>query len=156
MLTLALYRYTVKNPRKYAGDLRNVIARSSWELAYMGALDRSSFVAQWVSEPKYLNIRYLNPIDNKVHSYWPDFIVKYIDGNLDIIEIKPLKEALNEKAVSQYDKLALIKNAAKWRAASAFAKSIGARFRVLTEADLFKKQTTARPKPSKGSRGSRK
>lgn len=149
------YRYTCKNPNKYKGDIRRIVARSKWELMYMQALDTSNMVRAWISEPKNLGIRYMSPLDKKVHAYWPDFLVQYIDGNIEILEIKPLKEALQEKANSTYDKLTFIKNVAKWEAADKFAKSIGARFRVITEQTLLKKKSTNTSRTTRVARKSR-
>lgn len=159
---MAKLKYIVKNLDKYAGDPRNIVARSRWELAYMQILDNSPVVLKWVSEPKNLNIRYIDPtagIDirsgkvipkkNGTSVYWPDFIIQYKDGSTDIVEIKPEKESRASMANSMYDKLMLVKNMAKWQAADRFAKSIGARFRVLTEAQLF--GTSRKTKSTKGS-----
>lgn len=135
-------RFIPKNPQKYMGDPLRIVARSSWELIYMHALDGSNMVARWLSEPKTLNIKYFSPIDKKVHVYWPDFLVQYVDNSVEILEIKPLKESSLNNARSTYDKLMLVKNMAKWTAAEKFAKSIGARFRVVTEIQqqAFKKK----------------
>jgi len=140
------YRFIPRNVSKYAGNPMQIVARSKWELQYMAALDSSPMVHRWLSEPKNLHIQYLNPIDRKIHEYWPDFLVQYTDGNVEILEVKPLKQALAEKATNTYDKLSLIKNVAKWNAAEKFAKTIGARFRVITEKSLFKKKATMAPK----------
>lgn len=141
--------FTPKNPQKYVGNIAAIVPRSSWETLYMNLLDQSALVAKWTSEPKTLNIKYVSPIDRKVHAYWPDFIVWYINGTVEIVEIKPLKESLVEAARTTYDKLSLIKNIAKWTAADAFAKSIGARFRVVTEKQLFSKKPQRAPKKVK-------
>ncbi len=146
------YRYMVKNIDKYAGDPSRVVARSKWELMYMQALDMSPMVRKWISEPKNLGISYLNPLDKKVHQYWPDFLVQYTDGNLEILEIKPLNKTLAEKTTSTYDKIMLVQNIAKWAAADRFAKSLGGRFRVITEKILFRKKTTKQSNPSKPAR----
>lgn len=146
---MAQYRYVIKNVDKYAGDARRVFARSKWELYYMQALDGSPMVRKWTSEPKNLNIAYLSPLDKKVHQYWPDFLVQYNDGSIEILEIKPLKESLAEKTQNIHDKIALLKNAAKWQAADRFAKSIGGRFRVITEKNLFQKKVTKAPRRAK-------
>ena len=151
---MAAIQYIIKNIQKYAGRPERVIydtegkpqffiitGRSTWEVMYMGMLDNSPLVASWISEPKMFNIRYRSPIDKQMHSYWPDFFIQYVNNAREIVEIKPLKEALVENAKSTYDKLMLVKNMAKWQAAAIFAKSIGARFRVLTEKDLFKQRT---------------
>lgn len=121
----------------------------------MRLLDASPLVAKWISEPKTLNITYVNPLDKKAHKYWPDFLVQYRDNSVDMIELKPLKETVLEKAGATYDKLMLVKNAAKWAAADRFAKSIGARFRIITEQDLFKVRSTKRTKRTRGTRPTR-
>lgn len=149
-------QYIVKNIQKYKGKPDRVIydetgqpmsfiimARSSWETKYMSLLDSSPLVATWISEPKMFNIRYRSPIDKQVHVYWPDFFIQYVNNAREIVEIKPLKESLREHAKSTYDKLMLAKNMAKWQAAAVFAKTIGARFRVLTERDILKQRPTA-------------
>jgi hypothetical protein len=145
-------RFSPKNQQKYVGDISKIVPRSSWETLYMNLLDQSAMVAKWTSEPKTLNIKYLSPLDNKPHSYWPDFIVWYVNGTIEIVEIKPLKESVAEAARTTYDKLSLIKNIAKWTAADAFAKSIGARFRVVTEKQLFSKKPAKAPKRSKATK----
>ena len=116
MATNKQYHFVCRNPQKYAGDARRIIVRSTWELAYCQALDNSNMVLKWISEPRNLNISYVSPIDKKIHQYWPDFLVQYVGGEIELLEIKPKKEALAENAKSLYDKLSLIKNIAKWKA----------------------------------------
>lgn len=145
-------RFIPKFPEKYMGDPRRIVSRSSWELAYMSALDNSRMVTKWMSEPRNLKITYLDPLTKKVKTYWPDFLIQYADGNIEIVEVKPLKEASLNKAVSQYDKLMLVKNIAKWQSAEQFAKKIGARFRVVTEQQMFGNKSTKSPRPPKAAR----
>jgi|SRR5271154_1002097 len=153
---MARYSYLVKNPMKYAGDPNRVMARSKWEHMYMQALDTSPMVRKWVSEPKNLGISYINPLDRKVHKYWPDFLVQYVDGNVEILEIKPLNKTLAENTTSTYDKIMLAQNISKWAAADRFARAIGAKFRVITEKTLFRQKTTRQAKPSNPSVPARK
>lgn len=129
----------------------------------MKFLDSSNAVVKWASEE--LSIPYIKPTDMRVHQYFPDFVVVYRDkaGNLqkEILEVKPLKETLAEKAKNDHDKVALAINVAKWKAAEEFAKRNGMRFRVITEQSIFKQGRTAQPKQPKtirkptGTRGSR-
>ena len=133
---MALHRFTPKNLQKYRGDASKITARSSWELMYMSILDSSPQVKMWTSEPN-LHIRYYNPISRKEKNYFPDFLIHYTNGTVEIVEIKPAKEALISAARSQYDKLMLIQNMAKWQRANELAKRIGATFRVVTENQLF-------------------
>ena len=152
--------FVPRNPEKYAGDPRRIVARSGWEIAYMQALDNSIQVAKWYSEPRSLNISYLDPITKQVKQYWPDFLVQYKNNTLEIVEIKPMKEAMMSEAKSTYDKLMFARNVAKWQAADMLAKKIGARFRLVTERELFsanavKRQSTRKTKGTVQTRGTR-
>lgn len=150
-------RFIPRNPEKYAGDPTKIFARSSWEVSVMKFLDSSSAVVKWGSEE--LAIPYLKPyIDpvtgqakTKVAKYYPDFVVLYRDkdNNIqkEILEVKPLKETVSSKAKSAYDKMSLVVNIAKWRAAEDFANRNGMKFRVLTENTLFKQAPKAPKKP---------
>lgn len=121
------------------GDLSKVFFRSSWELRFMTFCDSNPSVLKWASEE--VKIPYVKPTDGKVHHYFPDFIIVYQDNNgqiqREIIEIKPLKETKITNRSSEYDKLAVIINEAKWEAATAFAASHNMKFRILTEASMF-------------------
>jgi len=152
-------RFVPKNPHKYAGDATNIMFRSSWEIAMMKFLDSSSAVIKWGSEE--IRIPYLKPVLDPVTGkatfkpagYFPDFVVVYQDkdGNIqkEILEVKPLKETLAEKATSDRDKVMLAVNIAKWKAAEAFARQNGMKFRVITEQSLFKQGPKKQPrKPS--------
>jgi len=59
---------------KYAGN-RLPVFRSSWELAYAAAVDRSPSVKSWSSEA--FSITYFNPIKKRNAQYWPDFVVEF-------------------------------------------------------------------------------
>jgi hypothetical protein len=132
-------RFIPKNTAKYLGDPAKIIFRSSWELKLFQWLDRTPAVMQWASEE--FSIPYLSPFDNRVHQYFPDALVIYKDkfGNLkkEIIEIKPYKETVLTPKATERDKLALILNEAKWKAAARFAELQGMSFRVVTEKSLF-------------------
>lgn len=132
-------RFIPKNTAKYLGDTSKIIFRSSWELKLFQWLDRTPAVLQWASEE--FSIPYLSPFDNRVHQYYPDALVIYKDkfGNLkkEIIEIKPYKETILTPKASERDKLALVLNQAKWKAAAHFAEIQGMSFRVVTERTMF-------------------
>jgi hypothetical protein len=133
--------FTPKNPNKYMGTLP-IISRSSWEYAVMNTFDTNNNVLFWASES--LKIPYMNPFTNKVANYYPDFLVVYQDKNgkqkREIIEVKPAKETIMEKAKTKKDKLSVVLNTYKWQAATQFAKNNGMRFRVLNESDIFGKK----------------
>ncbi len=151
-------RFVPKNPNKYAGDSTKIMFRSSWEIAAMKFFDSSNAVIKWGSEE--VRIPYLKPFIDpttgksgfKPANYFPDFIVVYQNSQgmvkKEIIEIKPLKESLMEKAKSDRDKMALVVNIAKWKAAEHFASQHGMTFRVVTEASLFR-QVPKKPKKAK-------
>ena len=105
----------------------------------MKMVDTNPNIVQWMCEPKHLNIRYQNPLKKKVCSYWPDFLIKYANGVIELIEIKPFKETVLTENSTQYDKLMLVQNHSKWAAAKVFCDKRKINFRVITEKQLFKK-----------------
>lgn len=131
--------FVPKNPQKYLGDPKKIVFRSGWELKLFQWLDRTPAVMQWASEE--FSVPYLSPFDNAVHKYYPDALVIYKDkfGNLkkEIIEIKPYKETILTPKASERDKMALVLNQAKWKAAARFAEMQGMSFRVITEKTMF-------------------
>lgn len=130
-------------PKKYKGDASNIVYRSNWELRVMKWLDLNPAVIWWASEE--LVIRYKSPIDQKIHRYFPDFIVRIkrkagLEKTL-VLEIKPHKQT--QKPVQKRKTKRFIQEAAtyavnqeKWRAADLFCKEQGWEFLVLTEKDL--------------------
>jgi len=131
--------YVVKNTDKYIGKGRPMY-RSSWEFNFMRWCDTHPGVLKWASEA--IRVPYRNPITGKNTTYVPDFFIQYVDKNntvhSEVIEIKPQKHFLIEKAgKNKYNQAQIIINQAKWQAATAFCKSQGLIFRVLSENDLF-------------------
>jgi len=61
--------------------------RSSWELKLYKFLDGNPDVEWWSTEP--FAIPYISPKDNKPHRYFPDALVKFVDGRKFLIEVKP-------------------------------------------------------------------
>ena len=132
-----------KNPKKYNGDATNIVYRSTWEVRVMKWLDENPAVIWWASEE--LSIRYRSPIDQRIHRYFPDFIVRIkrkagLEKTL-VIEIKPHKQT--QKPVQKRKTKRFISEAAtyavnqeKWRAADIFCQEQGWEFLVLTEKDL--------------------
>ena len=136
-------RFYPKNPKKYNGDPNNVIYRSNWELRVMKYLDNNPSVIWWASEE--LPIPYRSPVDNRMHRYFPDFIVKVRrkDGLVMtyILEVKP--ESQTKMPTQKRKTKRFIQEAAtyainqeKWRAADIFCKEHGWQFKILTENDL--------------------
>lgn len=136
-------RFTPKYPSKYKGDATNIIWRSTWERQVMNWLDLSENIIWWSSEE--LPIKYYNPIDNKIHRYFPDFIVKVKkkDGMVKtyVIEVKPeyqTKQPERKRKTQRFinESVTYIINQSKWKAADEFCKDHGWEFRILTEKDL--------------------
>lgn len=132
-------RFIPKNPQKYRGDVEKIFARSSWEASVMKFFDSSTAVISWASEE--IAIPYLKPEDARVHHYYPDFVVEFVnkEGQIkkEIVEVKPLHESDAKFAKHERSKAALETNEAKWRAAIDFAEKNGMTFRVITEKSIF-------------------
>lgn len=133
--------YKIKNPEKYIGT-KSPFYRSSWEFTFMCFCDNNPAVLQWSSEP--IRIPYRNPVTGKNTTYVPDFLMVYIDANqkqhIELLEIKPLKEATMESAKTMRDKYSVAINMAKWEAAKNWCKANNIQFRIVTEFDIFKNQ----------------
>lgn len=143
-------RFLPKHPEKYVGDPNNIFFRSSWESTVMKFFDSRKDVIKWGSEE--IVIPYLSPADNKVHRYFPDFTLEYIDaeGNIkkEVVEVKPLHESDAKFAKTDRSKEAFLVNEAKWKAAFHYCESRGMLFRVLTERSIFK-QVEKKPRKKK-------
>ncbi len=109
----------------------------------MKYLDENPNVIWWASEE--LPIPYRSPIDNRIHRYFPDFIVKVRrkDGLVMtyILEVKPesqtkmpVQKRRTKKFIQEAATYAI--NQEKWRAADIFCKEHGWQFKILTENDL--------------------
>jgi hypothetical protein len=136
-------RFKPKNPKKYNGSAENIIYRSSWELRVMKYLDESASIIWWASEE--LAIPYLSPVDQKMHRYFPDFIVKVREKSglvmTYILEVKPenqtkrpVQKRKTQKFLQEAATYAI--NQEKWRAADIFCQEHGWKFKVVTEKDL--------------------
>lgn len=134
-----------RNPQKYRGDPTNIVYRSGWELKLMLYLDSRQDVVSWGSEE--IIIPYRSPIDNKIHRYFPDFIVTKInkEGRKEtaIIEVKPHYQTIppeRNKGKSQKRFLNEVYtwglNEAKWKAANEYCKDRGWTFHIFTEKEL--------------------
>jgi hypothetical protein len=135
--------FTPKSPKKYNGDSTNIIYRSNWELRVMKWLDDHKDVIWWSSEELF--VRYMSPVDNKIHKYYPDFVLRVKDKtgkeSTHMWEVKPYKQTL--KPTQQKRTKKFIQEAAtyainqeKWRAAELFCLEQGWKFGLITEKDL--------------------
>ena len=132
-------KYRVSNPRKYKGDARNVVYRSSWEYKFMEWCDSHPSVEEWASEE--IIIPYISPVDGKRHRYFPDFYVK-VGKKKYIAEVKPSYQTKEPKTQKRNTKkyisevMTYAVNQAKFKAATEFCKDHGWEFMVVTEKEL--------------------
>ena len=132
-------KYRVSNPRKYKGNARNVVYRSSWEYKFMQWCDSHPSVEEWASEE--IIIPYISPVDGKRHRYFPDFYVK-VGNKKYIAEVKPSYQTKEPKTQKRNTKkyisevMTYAVNQAKFKAADEFCKDHGWEFMVVTEKEL--------------------
>ena len=135
--------FTPKNPKKYKGDPQNIVYRSSWELRAMKWFDEQPNIIWWSSEELF--IPYRSPVDQQMHRYFPDFVVRVRQTNgketTMILEVKPEKQTQmpvqkrqTKKFLQEVATYAI--NQEKWRAADLFCKKHGWQFKIITEKDL--------------------
>ena len=133
-----------RNPSKYNGDPSNIIYRSSWEAKLMKYLDDHPDVIKWSSEE--ICIPYRSPVDNKLHRYFPDFVIKKKNsqGLIEtlMIEVKPKSQTVPPKIQKKPSKKYVNEvftwgiNSAKWKAAQQFCEDRKWKFVIMTEDQL--------------------
>jgi hypothetical protein len=138
-------KYKPSYPQKYKGDSSNIIYRSLWERKFCVYCDLNENVLEWQSEEKC--VPYRSPIDNRIHRYFPDFLIKVKEPNGSIkkymIEIKPKKQTVPPPKPKRQTKgyisevYEYAKNQSKWEAAREWCADRGYEFKVITEDDLF-------------------
>ena len=132
-------KYIPRLPKKYKGDYRNIVYRSSWEYKFMQWCDNTSSVVEWGSEE--IAIPYISPVDGKRHKYYPDFYVK-VKNKKYMVEVKPNRQTKEPKTQKKLTKRYVTEvvtysvNRAKWKAAEEFCKDYGWEFMLITEKEL--------------------
>ena len=132
--------YKPTNPKKYVGDTKMIVYRSLLERRFMRYCDLNEDILYWASEE--LPVRYYNPLDKKYHRYFPDFVVKTVNNEKYMIEIKPSRQVAKPKPPKKKTKSYMresfeyIKNQAKWQAAKSYCDDNGMKFKLITEKDL--------------------
>ena len=130
------------NPKKYVGNTKQIVYRSLLERRFMRYCDLNEDILYWASEE--LPVRYYNPLDKKYHRYFQDFVVKTVNNDKYMIEIKPSRQVAKPKPPKKKTKSYMresfeyIKNQAKWQAAKSYCDDNGMQFKVITEKDLGK------------------
>ena len=125
-------KYTPIYPSKYQGNTKHIICRSSWERKFCQWCDMNNSIISWASEE--FSIPYVSPKDNRVHKYYPDYLIKVKEKNdmikTYVVEVKPHKQTMPPKPRSRKTKSYLTEcvtyavNQAKWKAAKNFVKII--------------------------------
>jgi hypothetical protein len=133
-------KFTPLHPEKYVGNVKNIIYRSSYELAFLRILDKSPSILKYSSEE--LSIPYYNPMKMRKARYFPDFLIEMkVNGKVSrkLIEIKPahqiaMPRQTKGKKMQTYMKEAIdySVNQAKWKAAKEWCKERHIEFVVIT------------------------
>ena len=142
-------KFRPRNPEKYKGNVGDIFYRSSWEKNFMEWCDKNKAVLLWQSEEK--RIRYYDPVKKRNRTYYPDFLVKYInkDGRVltEMVEVKPIRQVKGpnpnpkKKTKSWMNQVnTYITNQCKWKAAEEYCQEQGWEFRLLTEQNISKWQ----------------
>ena len=108
-----------------------IIYRSSWERRFIYWCESCPRVKYWGSECTC--IRYFNPVDQKEHRYFPDFVVEMQDGTTMIVEIKPSNQTKKPDAENSWAMRTWAVNSAKWTTLKKLCEERGYKFCILTE-----------------------
>lgn len=136
--------YNPKFPEKYVGNnISKIRYMSSWELSMHSFFDNNVNILKWSSEG--LAIPYIKPTDGRIHKYYPDYYIEYMDktGNLrrEIIEVKPDKQTKTSRARTAksklYEDIQYSINIAKWQACQQFCDAHGIVFKIITEKTMW-------------------
>ena len=99
-------KYTPVYPHKYKGNSKMIICRSSWERKFCQWCDMNNSIISWASEE--FSIPYVSPKDNRVHKYYPDYLIKVKEKNdmikTYVVEVKPYKQTRPPKQRSRKTK----------------------------------------------------
>lgn len=113
-----------------------IIYRSSYEKKFLVWLETNNQIKNWGSE--CISIKYFSALDNKYHTYYPDYFVVLENGEKWVIEIKPYNQTIKPINENQRNYKEYIKNICKWREAEKFCKANGYKFKILTEKTIDK------------------
>jgi hypothetical protein len=137
--------FTPLNVFKYLNPTEVIIYRSSLEKKFCELCDISPNIIKWQSEP--FGIPYLNPIEQKVKNYYPDFLIVTESGEgiirKIVVEVKPKSfitkpiypAKVTLKSIRSYNrKLGIyVVNMAKYKAARFYCEQRNMKYTFLTE-----------------------
>lgn len=112
-----------------------IIFRSSYERTFISWLESNPNVKAWGSECVGIKYKY---IDNKVHTYYPDFVVEMNNGDKILVEIKPYSQTIKPDSHNEYAMNMYMKNMCKWKAAKELCDRNGVKFQIITERTLMR------------------
>lgn len=134
-------KYIPINKNKYIGDISKITIRSSWERGVCIWADKNPDIQYWSSES--VKVNYKCSTDGEMHQYIIDFTLKYTDGTILLVEVKPFQQTIKpkitkgkRKSTILTEQLAFMKNVSKWTAADEFAKKNNCKFVIWTENKL--------------------
>ena len=107
-----------------------IIYRSSYERDFIYWMENDRNVKFWGSECVEIPYYY---IDEKIHTYYPDYFLEMEDGTYMLVEIKPYNQTQKPVNENAWGYREYTKNMCKWKAAKEFCDSKGYKFRVFTE-----------------------
>lgn len=113
-----------------------IIYRSSWERRFISWCENCKKVKYWGSE--CICIKYHNPVDQKQHRYYPDFVVQLEDGTVMIVEIKPKNQTQIPDCENSWATKTYAVNSAKWSEIKKRCDEKGYKFCILTEKTIAK------------------
>ncbi len=133
------------NPKKYRGNVKEIVYRSGWEAQMMIYLDATKKIVAWSSEE--VIIPYMHPFKGRMARYFMDFWWKELqpDGTTKefLCEVKPFKQTqrpvktMGKNGRPLKEAVTYAINTAKWEAAEKFAKANNMTFIKLTEQSKF-------------------
>ena len=126
------------NCKKLFESVKNqpIIYRSSWERRFISWCENCKKVKYWGSE--CICIKYHNPVDQKQHRYYPDFVVQLEDGTVMIVEIKPKNQTQIPDCENSWASKTYAVNSAKWSEIKKRCDEKGYKFCILTEKTIAK------------------
>lgn len=138
-------QYKPHNPKKYKGNVHNIVFRSSLELVAFKFCDTNPAIVYWASEECV--IPYRSPVDNRMHRYFMDLKVwtrkpDTEELGITLIEIKPIDKTRKPRKGNKSEKtwvnecMEWAVNSAKWAAAEEYCKKEGWAFIKWTEEEL--------------------
>lgn len=144
--------YKLSHPEKFIRPIDETMEstkriKDGFCIQYKSMLERRAFVYADINpKVKYFSIepfaiKYIKPTDNKLHRYYIDLFIEFINGSKFLIEVKSYHETQqpqpckNPKTYKKQVETYLI-NQAKWNSAREFAKQKDLKFIILTENEL--------------------